>query len=154
MENFGAVCFLGETDNTGEKKCRRIYSAVDKILQSGACSFIFCADTYFGLACARQILLRKRKQQGDNPDFINLVAAIPYEEHIGLCDEDFRNEYFDVLSRCDSTVCFARNEEEFIEADFIQAIIDLSDIIICAENKTEYARLYATAVNKKIIGIS
>ncbi len=152
MKNTGAVCFLGETENRGEELCRHIYSQVDFFLSSGACGFIFTADTEFGLMCARQVILRSRRQNGNRSEFIRLIAVIPYEEHICEKSEAFRDEYFDVLEKCDASLTFARDEQDYFQADFTQAIIDLSDVVICAE-KSEYARLYASATGKKIIGV-
>ena len=86
------------------------------------------------------------------PDFARLFAFVPYEEHIAEKSEEFRTFYYDVLERCDMNIVFEKDKTEFVESDFIQEIIDCSDIVVCAEN-CEYARLYATAKGKKIIDI-
>ena len=152
MKTYGAVCFVGETEEENEELNLRIYKLIDGFLDCGACGFIFSAESRFGLICARQVLLRKRLQKGNGADFIRLIAFIPYEAHIADESEIFRNDYFELLEKCDAALIFAREKSDFVQSDFIQEIIDMADVVVCAE-KCEYARLYATAKNKKIIDI-
>ncbi len=152
MTFYKTVCFLGETTLREEEISLTVYSQICSFLDCGACGFIFSADSSFGLLCAEQVILRKKRQKGNFPDFVRLFAFIPYEEHIEEKTEAFRTHYYDVLEHCDVNVVFEKDKTEFVESDFIQEIIDCSDIIICAE-KCEYARLYATAKGKKIIDI-
>ncbi len=150
MTSYGAICFVGEIENRGEDLCRRIYALISSFLECGACGFIFPSDSSFGLLCAKQVLLRKRRQKGNSPDFVRLIAFVPYEDHIADKTENFRNDYFNVIENCDASIVFARDKTVFVESDFVQEIIDMADIVICAA-KSEYARLYATAKGKKII---
>ena len=152
MTFYKTVCFLGETTLREEEISLTVYSQICSFLDCGACGFIFSADSSFGLLCAKQVILRKRRQKGNVPDFARLFAFVPYEEHIAEKSEEFRTFYYDVLERCDMNIVFEKDKTEFVESDFIQEIIDCSDIIVCAEN-CEYARLYATAKGKKIIGL-
>lgn len=152
MISYGAVCFAGEIDEENEALSLQIYSLISSFLECGACGFVFSADSSFGLLCAKQVLLRKRRQKGDSPDFIRLIAFVPYEDHIDDKPENFRNTYFEVLENCDAAIVFARDKTVFVESDFVQEIVDISDVVICAA-KSEYARLYATAKGKRIAEI-
>lgn len=145
----GAVCFLGE----GQTDCRKIFAIIDDFLLNGFNTFIFSADTSFCLECAEQVILRKKKQRGNTPDKIRLFAAIPFEEHINRRSEKFRDEYFNVLEKCDEVVIFDK-EQSFIASDFSEFILDKSSILVCTEKGSEYEKLYAEAMGIKIIGMS
>ena len=145
----GAVCFFGEA----QADCRKIFALIDNLLLDGYDMFIFPADTLFCLECAKQVILRKKKQRGNVADKIKLFAMIPYEEHINKRSEKFRNEYFEVLEKCDDVTVFEK-EESFIQSDFSEYILNKSSIMICPENGLEYEKLYAQALGIKIIGMS
>ena len=145
----GAVCFLGE----GQTDCRKIFALIDDFLQNGFDTFIFSADTFFCLECAKQVILRKKKQRGNTPDKIKLSTVIPFEEHINYRSEKFRDEYFEVLENCDDVIVFDK-EESFIRSDFSEFILNRSSIIVCPEKGSEYEKLYAQAMGIKIIGMS
>lgn len=144
----GTVCFLGE----GQTDCRKIFAYVDNLLLNGYGIFIFSADTLFCLECAKQVILRKKKQRGNIPDKIKLLGVIPFEEHINHRNENFRNEYFELLEKCDDVIVFDK-EQSFIKSDFSEFILNKSSILICPEKGSEYEKLYAQAMGIKIIGI-
>lgn len=144
----GAVCFFGEA----QADCRKIFALIDNLLLNGYNVFIFPADTFFCLECAKQVILRKKKQRGNIPDKIKLSAVIPFEEHINRRSEKFRDEYFEVLKKCDDVTVF-ENKESFIESDFSEFILNKSSILLCPEKGWEYEKLYAEAMGIKIIGI-
>lgn len=145
----GAVCFFGDA----QADCRKIFALIDDLLFYGYDMFIFPADTLFCLECAKLVILRKKKQRGNIADRIKLFAVIPFEEHINNRSENFRNEYFEVLEKCDDVAVF-ENEENFIESDFSEFILNKSSILICPEKGAEYEKLYAQAMGIKIIGMS
>lgn len=144
----GTVCFLGET----EENSRKIFAIIDDLLLDGFNAFIISADTSFCLECAKQVILRKKKQRGNTPDKIRLFAVLPFEEHINQRSEKFRNKYFEVLEKCDEVLIFDK-EESFIASDFSEFILNRSSVLICPENGSEYEKLYAQAMGIKIIGI-
>ena len=145
----GAVCFLGE----GQTDCRKIFAIIDDLLLNKFNAFIFSADTLFCLECARQVILRKKKQRGNTTDKIKLLGVIPFEDHINRRSENFRDEYFEVLENCDDVIVFD-NKDSFIESDFSEFILNKSSILICPEKGSEYEKLYAQAMGIKIIGMS
>ena len=55
------VCFFGES----EVDSKKIYSVIDELILCGAERFLFPAHSFFCLDCAKQVLLRKKKQKGD-----------------------------------------------------------------------------------------
>lgn len=142
------VCFLGEA----EENSRKIFAIIDDLLLNGFNAFVFSADTFFCLECAKQVILRKKKQRGNTPDKIKLFASIPFEEHINYRSEKFRDEYFDVLGKCDEVVIFDK-EQSFVASDFSEFILNKSSVLVCPENGSEYEKLYANATGIKIIGI-
>ncbi len=144
----GVVCFFGEA----QADCRKIFALIDNLLTDGYDVFIFSADTLFCLECAKQVILRKKKQRGNISDKIKLFAVIPYEEHIDSRSEIFRDKYFEVLEKCDDVAIFEK-EESFIESDFSEYILNKSSVLICPEKGSEYAKLYAQAMGIKIIGV-
>lgn len=145
----GAVCFLGETETDSKK----IFAIVDDLLLSGSDTFIFSADTFFCLECAKQVILRKKKQRGNTPDKIKLFGVIPFEEHINFRSEKFRDEYFEVIEKCDEVLIFDK-EQSFIASDFSEFILNKSSVLVCPEKGAEYEKLYANATGIKIIGMS
>ena len=145
----GAVCFLGE----GQTDCRKIFGLIDNLLLNRYGIFIFSADTLFCLECAKQVILRKKKQRGNTPDKIKLLGVIPFEEHINNRSENFRDKYFEVLEKCDDVIVFDK-EESYIRSDFSEFILNKSSILICPEKGSEYEKLYAQAMAIKIIGMS
>lgn len=142
------VCFLGETTENS----RKIFAIVDDLLLKGFEIFIFSADTFFCLECAKQVILRKKKQRGNTPDKIKLFAVIPFEEHINNRSEKFRNKYFEVLENCDEVMFFDK-EQSFVASDFSEFILNKSSVLVCPEKGSEYEKLYANAMGIKIIGI-
>lgn len=143
------VCFLGEA----QSDCVKIFTIIDSLLLKGFNAFIFSADTVFCLECAKQVILRKKKQRGNTPDKIKLFAVIPFEDHINHRSENFRNKYFEVLEKCDDVMIYDK-EEYFIAADFSEFILNRSSIMVCPEKGSEYEKLYAEASGIKIIGMS
>lgn len=144
----GTVCFLGE----GQTDYRKIFAIIDDLLLNKFNAFIFSADTFFCLECAKQVILRKKKQRGNTPDKIRLFAVLPFEEHINQRSEKFRNKYFEVLEKCDEVIVFDK-EQSFIKSDFSEFILNKSSVLICPEKGSEYEKLYAQAMGIKIIGI-
>ena len=149
MKRFETACFLGETEDADSTLAKRIYA----LSLSSVREYIFSADSIFGLLCAGQLALRRNRQSGNIAEELRLIALVPFEEHIAFKSEAFRDEYFRLLPLCDSIQCFAESREGFVDADFTEYIIDMSDIVILAD-KTEYALIYATARGKKIIRLS
>ena len=142
------VCFFGNDDVDSKK----IYSAIDELILCGAESFLFPAHSFFCLDCAKQVLLRKKKQKGNAADKIRLAAFIPYESYINNQSEKFREEYFSVLEKCDDVI-IADREETLVNADFSESILNRCSIVVCPENGAEYEKIYAKASGIKIIGI-
>ena len=142
------VCFFGNDDIDSKK----IYCVIDELILCGAESFLFPTHSFFCLDCAKQVLLRKKKQKGNTVDKIRLSAYIPYESYINNQSEKFREEYFSVLEKCDDII-IADKEETFVNADFSESILDRCSIVVCAENGAEYEKIYAAASGIKIIGI-
>ena len=147
-EKRDVVCFFGNDDVDSKK----IYSLIDELILCGAESFLFPAHSFFCLDCAKQVLLRKKKQKGNTADKIRLSAYIPYEAYIDSQSEKFRNAYFEILEKCDDVIIFD-DEESFVNADFSESILNRCSIVVCAENGAEYEKLYAAASGIKIIGI-
>ena len=145
----GAVCFFGDTSTDSIE----IFSRIDNLLSDGYNMFIFSADSLFCLECAKQVILRKKKQRGNIPDKIKLSAVIPFEEHINNRSEKFRDKYFEVIEKCDDVIVFDR-KDSFIESDFSEFILNKSSVLVCPEKGSEYAKLYAQAMGIKIIGMS
>ena len=148
IRKSGAVCLFGDESADSGK----IFSLIDNLLSDGYNMFIFPADSLFCLECAKQVILRKKKQRGNVPDKIKLSAVVPFEEHINNRSEKFRDKYFEVLEKCDDVIVFDR-KESFIESDFSEFILNRSSILACPEKGSEYAKLYAQAMGIKIIGI-
>ena len=142
------VCFFGN-DVVDSKK---IYKMIDELILCGAESFLFSAHSFFCLDCAKQVLLRKKKQKGNTADKIRISAFIPYESYVNNKSEKFRNEYFEVLGNCDDVIIYDR-EETFVNADFSESILNRCSIVVCTENGAEYEKIYAAASGIKIIGI-
>ena len=145
----GAVCFFGDTIADSVE----IFSRIDNLLSDGYNMFIFSADSLFCLECAKQVILRKKKQRGNIPDKIKLSAVIPFEEHINNRSEKFRDKYFEVIEKCDDVIVFDR-KDSFIESDFSEFILNKCSVLVCPEKGSEYAKLYAQAMGIKIIGMS
>lgn len=148
IRKSGTVCFFGDTGADSG----RIFSLTDNLLADGYNMFIFPADSMFCLECAKQVILRKKKQRGNIPDRIKLSAVIPFEEHINNRSEKFRDKYFEVIEDCDDVIVFD-SKDSFIESDFSEFILNRSDVLVCPEKGSEYAKLYAQAMGIKIIGI-
>ena len=142
------VCFFGES----EVDSKKIYSVIDELILCGAERFLFPAHSFFCLDCAKQVLLRKKKQKGNTADKIRISAYIPYEAYIDSQNEKFRNAYFDVVEKCDDVIIFD-DEESFVNADFSESILNRCSIAVFAENGAEYEKIYAKATGIKIIGI-
>ena len=142
------VCFFGNAYVDSKK----IYRVIDELILCGAESFLFPTHSFFCLDCAKQVLLRKKKQKGNTVDKIRLSAYIPYESYINNQSEKFREEYFSVLEKCDDII-IADKEETFVNADFSESILDRCCILVCPENGAEYEKIYAAASGIKIIGI-
>ncbi len=90
------ACFIGNEANEYE-----IYKAIDEAVAQGYEYFLFCAGNDKGLTFARQVILRKKKQTGNNPDKIFLTAVVTDERHTDNKNEAFRDEYFSVTEKCD-----------------------------------------------------
>lgn len=109
------ACFSGNTEDEYE-----IYKAVDYAVSQGYEYFLFCAENESGLMFAKQVILRKKKQTGNIPDKIILVAVVTDERHTDNKDEVFRENYFSVLSQCDYFFDLKNNDsdscEEFIKS--------------------------------------
>lgn len=109
------ACFSGNTEDEYE-----IYKTVDYAVSQGYEYFLFCAENESGLMFAKQVILRKKKQTGNIPDKIILVAVVTDERHTDNKDEVFRENYFSVLSQCDYFFDLKNNDsdscEEFIKS--------------------------------------
>lgn len=143
------ACFLGEKRINHSAM---VYFVADKLLKNGIDSFVFSADTFFCLESAMQVILLRKKQCGNIVPKIKLTGVIPYETHVNFRTEKYRNMYFDVMEKCDETICFDE-EEHYVAADFSEFILNRSSILICPEKGAEYEKLYAAATGIKIIGI-
>ena len=151
MYTLKRACFLGEAA-ADAYLARRVFAEAEK-LSEYVSEYVFSADSAFGLLCAGQLALRRNRQRGNKADVIRLIAAVPFEEHIAFKNERFRDEYFRIMPLCDCIMCFAEGRESFVEADFTEHIINMSDVVITAD-KAEYALIYAGAKGKKIIRLS
>ncbi len=100
------ACCRGEFDDA-----LTVYTSVSDAVENGIECFLFNAETESGLLFAKQVLLRKKKQKGNKADKINLVAVISSEHFADDRDEQFRNEYFDVMSQCDDVLCLRSDGE-------------------------------------------
>ncbi|MBR5234349.1 MAG: hypothetical protein IKW03_09075 [Clostridia bacterium] len=78
-----------------------IYNAVDEAVNEGYEFFLFCAESVDGLKFAQQVFLRKKKQSGNKPDKIILVAVVSDERFTDNKNEEFRNEFFQVVEKSD-----------------------------------------------------
>ena len=108
------ACFCG--DNIDDEY--KIYKAIDDAVSQEYDHFLFCAEKESGLDFAKQVILRKKKQKGNNADKIILVAVVTDERHSDNKSEEFRNEYFKILAECDYFVELKNNDflscEKFI----------------------------------------
>lgn len=99
------ACYCG-----GVEDDKTLFGCVDRAVADGYECFLFNAERESGLRFAKQAMLRKKLQRGNKPDKIILAAVIADENHIAEKDGQFRNEYFDVLEKCDHLIDLKSDE--------------------------------------------
>lgn len=92
-----------------------LFRQIDSLINDGIQYFLFNADTYDGLRFAEQVLLRKKLQKGNHEDKIILIAVTENENAINTKDEEFRNIFFDIISRCDEFIDIRNSEPHACE---------------------------------------
>ena len=92
-----------------------LFRQIDSLINDGIQFFLFNADTQDGLRFAEQVLLRKKLQKGNHEDKIILIAVTHNENAINDRDEKFRNNFFDIISRCDEFIDIRNNEPHACE---------------------------------------
>lgn len=86
-----------------------MFSAIDKNISDGFGNFMFSPGDA-GCLFARQALLRKKLQKGNAADKIRLTAVMTHENCFDNLSEKKRDEYFDLLSRCDECITAGRDK--------------------------------------------
>lgn len=108
-----------------------LYNEIDKAIFEGYDTFIFGACYGFDLLCAEQVLLRKKIIQYKNPVNIKLIAAVPFEEQAAKWNEQDREKYFNILSKCDDVVILNKHYRTGCYHERNRYMVDNSSKLIC-----------------------
>lgn len=106
-----ALCFTGhrteklpQTEEELKVLKMALYIAIDEAVKSGIDTFITGVCYGFDLMAAEQILFRRRVIKPGDPEEIKVAAVIPFEGQANRWNEETRDTYFDILSKCDEVI--------------------------------------------------
>lgn len=158
------VCFSGHrTSNLPKNKIeesyliKNLYTQINKAIFDGYDTFLFGACYGFDLMCAEQVLLRKKVIKYTDPNKINIIAVVPFEEQASKWNQNDRNIYYNILSKCDEVITLNKQYEPGCYYERNRYMIDNSSMLICYFNGssggTKYTVEYAEKLSVPIINL-
>jgi uncharacterized phage-like protein YoqJ len=133
-----AVCFSGHrserlpktTDGLDALRLA-LYEEIDKAVGEGYDTYIFGACYGFDLMCAEMVLLRQKVIKKDDPKFIRLIAAVPFEEQASKWSDYNPELYFNTLSKCNEVITISKKFNASCYHKRNRLMIDNSSKLIC-----------------------
>lgn len=119
MDKSYILLFAGRSKTAGycggNENDMTLFACIEAAILEGYECFLFCAEKESGLRFAKQVLLRKKLQRGNKTDKIILAAVIADENCMSDKNEKLRNEYFDILEKCDRLIDLKSDESRCCE---------------------------------------
>lgn len=158
------ICFSGHRSERlpktfeGLEELRiTLYEEIDKAINEGFDTFIYGTCYGFDLMCAEIVLLHKMVMKYNNPKYIRLIAAIPFEEQPSKWSEHNRELYFDILSKCDEVITISTRFNFNCYHKRNRYMVDNSSRLICYYDSggsgTGYTINYAQEKESEIINL-
>lgn len=129
----GHSCFIQNKSNLQQLKIK-MYEEIDKAIKNGTDTFYFGACCGFELVCANLVLSCKKIINFRNPQYIKLIAIIPYEEQANDWSNENRELYFDTLAKCDDVILLNTKYKKGCYYQKNRYMIEHSSKLICYYN--------------------
>lgn len=156
IDKSKTLCFSGHRTeklpkNTKEliKINQHIYNEICNSINCGYENFLFGACYGFDLICAEQVLLRKKIIKQIEPMRINLIAIVPFEEQAIRWNENNRNTYYEILSKCDEVITLNVHYRTDCYYERNRYMIDNSSKLICYYNGSDGGTKYTVKYAEK-----
>lgn len=138
MSKQSTICFSGHRSERLPKPVEgldelklALYDEIERAIEDGFDTFLFGAAYGYDLLCAEIVLLRKKVIKKGVLPCIKLVAILPFEEQSVHWSENDREQYYNILPKCDEVITLSKKFYKGAYFDRNRFMVDNSSRLIC-----------------------